>query len=439
MLSCNFELNRKLSAFILVALLCMGTGLNAQDDADIIICIDTVTSGKPYGGFLGFNRKVDFTVTWKLMKDNQELRRGDFEYFKVLCSPSDGFDRDLDSVVLPGYATEAVFKDKKYGKEYDFKVAGLDPDGQEKLVSNSFTVALPSKDGEQANGRGLSSFFEYSWKAFQNASIMGKAAFIIILLFLAVGLFTWFVRTRTVLRGVTLFPKRDQLNLFIKELEGAIDPAAKSIDLEGSGLHTILSERATVEVYRSRAKFVPVVARALDSLVHFFRSKPPPVERLPTFRIARVGIGAVNKEKDIREVLESRAGAELEHLRRRSFIDLLWAIGVTAPLLGLFGTVTGLSYAFSTIIGTAPKDLAILQDLSKGIFEALFTTIWGLIAGILCMLSYYYYNYKLDRVYSCWQMFASDFVDRFIYQLPIISSDQAKDRELSQASKRAKG
>jgi biopolymer transport protein ExbB/TolQ len=137
----------------------------------------------------------------------------------------------------------------------------------------------------------------------------------------------------------------------------------------------------------------------------------------PTYKIARVGMGAVLvKGEDVREVLESRTGAEIEDVRKKSFIDLLWGMGVISPLLGLFGTVTGLSFAFFSIVSASPDSSTLLQELSSGIFESLFTTIWGLTAGVLAMLVYYYYNYKLDRLYAVWQMFASAIIDQYTYK-----------------------
>ena len=51
--------------------------------------------------------------------------------------------------------------------------------------------------------------------------------------------------------------------------------------------------------------------------------------------------------------------------------------------------------------------------LSAGIFEALWTTVFGLIVGIVFMFMHYYYDYKLSRIQYTWEMFRVEFLSRF--------------------------
>ena len=44
-----------------------------------------------------------------------------------------------------------------------------------------------------------------------------------------------------------------------------------------------------------------------------------------------------------------------------------------------------------------------IQHLSNGIFEALWTTIFGLANGIFFILVYYYFKHKLDWIYAKWE------------------------------------
>jgi biopolymer transport protein ExbB/TolQ len=108
---------------------------------------------------------------------------------------------------------------------------------------------------------------------------------------------------------------------------------------------------------------------------------------------------------EVDRAIENRATSEIERLKRNALLDWLWNLGATAPLLGLFGTVTGISVAFRELKGLPPgtTHLEIINRLSGGIFEALWTTILGLIAGIVLIQLYYYYKNKLDWIYSKWE------------------------------------
>ncbi len=84
--------------------------------------------------------------------------------------------------------------------------------------------------------------------------------------------------------------------------------------------------------------------------------------------------------------------AEVAYLLHRNFgrvsrdITLLRLIAVTSPLLGLLGTMLGMVEVFQTIAATAspPTDM-----LAAGIWEALLTTIMGLIVAIPTLAFYY--------------------------------------------------
>jgi biopolymer transport protein ExbB len=83
-------------------------------------------------------------------------------------------------------------------------------------------------------------------------------------------------------------------------------------------------------------------------------------------------------------------------------VEHFWNLGVIAPFLGLLGTVTGISKAFGAVSffsGLATftfKD--ILDKLSGGINEALYTTIGGLIVGITFLGMYYFFIWRLDSI-----------------------------------------
>ncbi|MGH7501426.1 MAG: MotA/TolQ/ExbB proton channel family protein [Longimicrobiales bacterium] len=82
-------------------------------------------------------------------------------------------------------------------------------------------------------------------------------------------------------------------------------------------------------------------------------------------------------------------------------------IGVTAPLLGLLGTVIGVMRAFLDIQLTGS---AGITAVAPGIAEALITTALGLVAAIPAAIAYNYYATRLDRFSGELEGFASEFI-----------------------------
>ncbi len=84
---------------------------------------------------------------------------------------------------------------------------------------------------------------------------------------------------------------------------------------------------------------------------------------------------------------------EVQYLFQRTFgrtyvaVTVLRLISVVSPLLGLYGTVLGMSKVFREI---GAKSMAVDQSvLANGIWEALITTIMGLSIAIPTLVFYY--------------------------------------------------
>ena len=137
------------------------------------------------------------------------------------------------------------------------------------------------------------------------------------------------------------------------------------------------------------------------------------LEPFPTSKIIRAGLEIhrmngyrwLKPSEEVKHAFENRAAIEIENLRRKSKIEWFWNYGALAPLVGLFGTVTGITDAFQQLSSTnaTPDFVYTIQQLSGGIFEALWTTIFGLANGIFFMVLYYYFKYKLDWIYAKWE------------------------------------
>lgn len=107
-------------------------------------------------------------------------------------------------------------------------------------------------------------------------------------------------------------------------------------------------------------------------------------------------------ERAVERAIESVAANEREKLRKGH--NLLWALASLAPMLGLLGTVIGISRSFHEL-GIHPElsfdeKLPLLAD---GIYQALFTTVLGLITAIPLLGIYYYLRDKVDWIYTQWE------------------------------------
>jgi len=98
-----------------------------------------------------------------------------------------------------------------------------------------------------------------------------------------------------------------------------------------------------------------------------------------------------NAEQHVKQILLN----EVPALEKR--LSIISALGATAPLLGLLGTVTGMITLFRVITETGTNDARILAG---GISEALITTQTGLIVAIPILLIHGYLMEQLDDILS---------------------------------------
>jgi biopolymer transport protein ExbB len=97
-------------------------------------------------------------------------------------------------------------------------------------------------------------------------------------------------------------------------------------------------------------------------------------------------------------------------------VKIAWLalIGGTAPMLGLFGTVSGMITAFDQIskaAGTASPEM-----LAKGIMEALVTTYIGLFVAIPTLFAYQIIKNKMNTLLIEQANACSDLLDRATQQ-----------------------
>lgn len=117
--------------------------------------------------------------------------------------------------------------------------------------------------------------------------------------------------------------------------------------------------------------------------------------RHPVARVVEVYLENLGRPARVRVDNVKREGAlVLERVEKR--LRILAAISHLAPLVGLLGTVTGMVLAFARIesLDGAPKP----ADLAGGIWEALLTTVFGLVVAIPCMAAYHAFESHADKI-----------------------------------------
>jgi biopolymer transport protein ExbB len=114
----------------------------------------------------------------------------------------------------------------------------------------------------------------------------------------------------------------------------------------------------------------------------------------PVSRILAKGIKDYRLDTaSIRQALENNAGLEIATLEKG--LPVLSTIAAVAPMLGFLGTVTGMVQAFWQMSNAGNNiDVSLL---SSGIYEAMVTTVGGLIVGILAIFAYNYLVAKVDK------------------------------------------
>jgi biopolymer transport protein ExbB len=103
--------------------------------------------------------------------------------------------------------------------------------------------------------------------------------------------------------------------------------------------------------------------------------------------------------------------AEEETIKLQQKIGYLSLIGNIAPMMGLFGTVSGMIKAFQTIAQMGAS--VTPSHLADGIGQALVTTFLGLFVAIPSMIAYFFFRNKVVRVTLELGAIADDLVERF--------------------------
>lgn len=128
----------------------------------------------------------------------------------------------------------------------------------------------------------------------------------------------------------------------------------------------------------------------------------------PITRILKHGLERLGRPiAEIQDAVHSAGKYEAFELEKR--IDLLATIAGVAPMLGFLGTVTGMIEAFQQIQNLQGN--VNPSVLAGGIWEALLSTAFGLVVGIVAVFFYNFLLGRINRAVHDMERSATDFID----------------------------
>ena len=141
----------------------------------------------------------------------------------------------------------------------------------------------------------------------------------------------------------------------------------------------------------------------IDDAIKYCDSENTPVARMIKKGITRLG----RPISDVQTAIENTGNFEVAKLEKG--LNVVATIAGGAPMIGFLGTVTGMVRAFYQM-SSAGNNIDI-SLLSGGIYEAMITTVGGLVVGIIAMFTYNYLVSLINGVVNNMESKTMDFMD----------------------------
>ena len=146
-----------------------------------------------------------------------------------------------------------------------------------------------------------------------------------------------------------------------------------------------------------------VQAGDIGGAIAFCEAQDKPITRILKRGLERLG----RPIAEIQDAVHAAGKHEAFELEKRT--GLLASVAGIAPMIGFFGTVTGMIKAFQEIQNLQGN--VNPSVLAGGIWEALITTAAGLAVGIVAFFVYNYLLGRINRMINDMERSATDFVD----------------------------
>ena len=142
----------------------------------------------------------------------------------------------------------------------------------------------------------------------------------------------------------------------------------------------------------------------IDSAIKLCRKENTPSAHMIEKGITRIG----RPMQDVQVAIENVGNLEVSKLE--TGLVLMATIAAGAPMLGFLGTVLGMIQTFYNMAQNAGGVIEI-ASLSDGMYQAMVTTVGGLIVGILAMFAYNLLVSRIDRVVRQLESRTMEFMD----------------------------
>ena len=141
----------------------------------------------------------------------------------------------------------------------------------------------------------------------------------------------------------------------------------------------------------------------VDAALNLCKKTDTPYARLIEKGITRLG----RPMNDVLVAIENVGNLEVAKLEKG--FPWLATAAAGAPMLGFLGTVTGMVRAFYNMASAGTS--VDITTLSGGIYEALVTTVAGLVVGIIALFAYNYLVARVDGVVNQLEAKTMEFMD----------------------------
>lgn len=141
----------------------------------------------------------------------------------------------------------------------------------------------------------------------------------------------------------------------------------------------------------------------IDAAINLCRNTDTPTSRMVEKGISRLG----RPTADVMSTIENQGNIEISHLEKG--LPILATASSGAPMVGFLGTVTGMVRAFMDMASAGTN--VDINILSTGIYEALVTTVGGLIVGIIALFAFNYLTTRIKGIVNRLEMRIMEFMD----------------------------
>lgn len=128
----------------------------------------------------------------------------------------------------------------------------------------------------------------------------------------------------------------------------------------------------------------------------------------PYSRLILKGVNRIGRPmNDVLVAIENTGNIEVANLGKG--FTWLSTTAAGAPMLGFLGTVVGMIEAFFALANAGTS--ANITVLSSGIYQALVTTVAGLVVGIAALFAYNYLVSRVNRIMNSLEAQTMEFMD----------------------------